>query len=79
MKKKQEEAERCIEAAHRCLRCGDVEKALQFLDWAQQRHPTQRAKGDGEPGGARGGGEVRERADLELGKESRARLGVGRG
>lgn len=44
MKKKQEEAERCIEAAHRCLRCGDVEKALQFLDWAQQRHPTQRAK-----------------------------------
>ncbi|XP_051871001.1 dnaJ homolog subfamily C member 18-like [Pristis pectinata] len=44
MRKKQEEAERCIEAARRCLKCGDTEKALQFLYWAQQRHPTQRAK-----------------------------------
>ncbi|XP_069754762.1 dnaJ homolog subfamily C member 18 [Narcine bancroftii] len=44
MKKKQEEAERCIEAARRCLKRGDIERALQFLHWAQQRHPTQRAK-----------------------------------
>ncbi|XP_062908782.1 dnaJ homolog subfamily C member 18 [Mobula hypostoma] len=44
MKKRQEEAERCIEAAHKCLKSGDTEKALQFLYWAQQRYPTQRTK-----------------------------------
>ncbi|XP_078087161.1 dnaJ homolog subfamily C member 18 isoform X1 [Mustelus asterias] len=38
------EAERCIEAAQRCLKCGDREDALQYLHWAQQRYPTQRAK-----------------------------------
>ncbi|XP_078406907.1 dnaJ homolog subfamily C member 18-like [Cetorhinus maximus] len=39
-----EEAERSIEAAQRCLKCGDREEALQYLYWAQQRYPTQRAK-----------------------------------
>uniref|UniRef100_UPI00398F8D15 dnaJ homolog subfamily C member 18 n=1 Tax=Pristiophorus japonicus TaxID=55135 RepID=UPI00398F8D15 len=39
-----EEAERCIEAAQNCLKCGEREKALQYLHRAQQWHPTQRAR-----------------------------------
>ncbi|XP_067899622.1 dnaJ homolog subfamily C member 18 isoform X2 [Heterodontus francisci] len=38
------EAGRWIEAAQNCLKCGDWEKALQYLYRAQQRQPTQRAK-----------------------------------
>ncbi|XP_072446957.1 dnaJ homolog subfamily C member 18 isoform X1 [Chiloscyllium punctatum] len=39
-----EEAERYVEAAQRCLKCGERQEALRYLYRAQQRYPTQRAK-----------------------------------
>eukprot|EP00061_Rhincodon_typus_P006737 g27707.t1 len=49
-----EEAERCIEAAQHCLKCGEQEEALRYLYRAQQSYPTQRAKGNSIPGQYRG-------------------------
>ncbi|GCC23550.1 hypothetical protein chiPu_0001947 [Chiloscyllium punctatum] len=44
-----EEAERYVEAAQRCLKCGERQEALRYLYRAQQRYPTQRAKGVKKP------------------------------
>lgn len=40
-----DDAEKCVRIAERCIRAGDKEKALKFLNKAERLYPSDRAKG----------------------------------
>jgi len=46
MEGNKDESSRCIKLAEKCLRLGDTEQALKYLNKAERLYPSTRARGE---------------------------------
>jgi len=46
MEGNKDESNRCIKLAEKCLRLGDTEQALKYLNKAERLYPSTRARGE---------------------------------
>ena len=46
MEGNKDESEKCLRIAEKCIRAGEKDKAVKFLQKAEKLYPSQRAKGE---------------------------------